>query len=101
MHSQDLEMALDNDEFLKMLLRAEKDPDLMQQMILVTTFECLSLTDGESVLFNMTLLLIILLLESKGSWKRVLELRRCRDKIVANILSFKVSSFALLTVVLI
>ena len=46
MHSQDPDKALDNDEFLKMLLRAEKDPDLMQQLILVTTFECVLLMEG-------------------------------------------------------
>ena len=32
MHSQDPDKALENDVFLKMLVRAEKDPELMEQM---------------------------------------------------------------------
>jgi hypothetical protein len=41
------------------------------------------------MLFNMTLLPIILLLESNRSWKRVLELCRCkRDKIIADIITY-------------
>ena len=35
MHSQDPETALDNDEFLKTLVRAETDPELMEQIIMV------------------------------------------------------------------
>ena len=38
MHSQDPDKALENDVFLKMLVRAEKDPELMEQMIVVCIF---------------------------------------------------------------
>jgi len=39
MHSQDPDKALENDEFLKMLVRAEKEPELMEQMIVVRIFD--------------------------------------------------------------
>jgi 2-polyprenyl-6-methoxyphenol hydroxylase-like FAD-dependent oxidoreductase len=35
MHAQDPDTALETDEFLKLLVKAEKDPQLMEQLILV------------------------------------------------------------------
>jgi 2-polyprenyl-6-methoxyphenol hydroxylase-like FAD-dependent oxidoreductase len=94
MHSQDPDKALENDEFLKMLVKAEKDPNLMEQMIRVLSFRNVSLMLRELMLFNMISLLIILLLENKRRLRPVLGLRRCkRYKIIANLFSFKTSYF--------
>ena len=75
MHSQDPEKALENDEFLKMLVKAETDPELMEQMILVCKFDRQKLIYRASMLFNMTLLLITHSLESNRNLRRALELR--------------------------
>ena len=57
LHSQDPDKALDNDEFLKKLTRAEKDPELMEQMIVVWRFYPLvfgwSIDGRELMRFNM------------------------------------------------
>jgi flavin-dependent dehydrogenase len=75
MHSQDPEKALENDEFLKMLVKAETDPELMEQMILVCKLDRQKLIYRASMLFNMTLLLITHSLESNRNLRRALELR--------------------------
>jgi flavin-dependent dehydrogenase len=75
MHSQDPDKALENDEFLKMLVKAETDPELMEQMILVCKFDRQKLIYRASMLFNMTLLLITHSLESNRNLRRAWELR--------------------------
>ena len=79
LHSQDPDKAMENDEFLKTLEKAEKDPELMEQMIVVWTPPQVLCDDGlifrELMLFNMTLLLITPSLGSSRRLKRVPGLR--------------------------
>lgn len=87
MHSQDPDKALENDEFLKMLLKAEKDPELMEQMIVVCTLEVHKLIRRASMPFNMISLCIIHSLESNNNLRPALVLRnliyiRCRKETI-------------------
>jgi len=79
LHSQDPDKAMENDEFLKTLEKAEKDPELMEQMIVVWAPPQVLCDDGlivrELMLFNMTLLLITPSLGSSRRLKRVPGLR--------------------------
>ena|SRR5579859_6504407 len=87
MHSQDPDKALENDEFLKLLVKAEKDPELMEQMIVVCTLSSQKLICRASMLFNMTSRHIIRSPESNNNLRPVLVLRnliyiRCRKETI-------------------
>ena len=76
MHSQDPDKALENDEFLKMLVKAETDPELMEQMILVCLLNPSETDSRALMLFNMISLPIIHSLESSSNLRQALELRK-------------------------
>ena len=87
MHSQDPEKALENDEFLKTLSKAEKDPGLMEQMIVVYLpfVGCCVDSCRELTLFNMISPRTILNLGSRRRFGRPLELReiiKCERRIL-------------------